>query len=54
VPALDVLSPDGKLLFSQRNGEFEAMRHMESSSVTSFLMQWRPQRPGCSAVEVNC
>jgi thioredoxin 1 len=54
VPALAVLSPEGKLLYSQRNGEFEAMRHMESSSVTSFLVEWRPQRPGCSAVEVNC
>lgn len=54
VPALAVLSPDGKLLYSQRNGEFEAMRRMESSSVTSFLVQWRPQRPGCSAVDVNC
>ena len=54
VPALAVLSPDGKLLYSQRNGEFEAMRSMQSSSVTSFLAQWRPQRPGCSAVDVNC
>ncbi len=54
VPALAVLSPEGKLLYSQRNGEFEAMRHMESTSVTEFLVQWRPQRPGCSAVVVNC
>jgi thioredoxin 1 len=54
VPALAVLSPEGKLLFSQRNGEFEAMRRMESSAVTSFLVQWRPERPGCSAVVVNC
>jgi thioredoxin 1 len=54
VPALAVLSPTGKLLYSQQNGEFEAMRRMESSSVTEFLVQWRPQRPGCSAVVVNC
>ena len=54
VPALAVLSPEGKLLYSQRNGEFEAMRRMESSAVTSFLVEWRPQRPGCSAVVVNC
>jgi thioredoxin 1 len=54
VPALAVLSPEGKLLYSQRNGEFEAMRRMESTSVTEFLTQWRPQRPGCSAVVVNC
>jgi thiol:disulfide interchange protein len=54
VPALAVLSEHGKLLYSQKQGEFEAMRHMESSSVTSFLVQWRPQRSGCSAVVVNC
>lgn len=54
VPALAVLSADGKVLYSQKNGEFEAMRRMESSSVTEFLMQWRPHRPGCSTVVVNC
>jgi thioredoxin 1 len=54
VPALAVLSEHGKLLYSQKNGEFEAMRRMESSSVTEFLVHWRPERPGCSAVMVNC
>ena len=54
MPALAVLSEQGKLLYSQKNGEFEAMRRMESSSVTDFLIRWRPQRPGCSAVVVNC
>jgi thioredoxin 1 len=54
VPALAVLSEDGTLLYSQKNGEFEAMRRMESSSVTEFLVQWRPARIGCSAVVVNC
>jgi thioredoxin 1 len=54
VPALAVLSDDGKLLYSQKNGEFEAMRRMDSSSVTAFLMQWRPNHPGCSTVDVNC
>ncbi|MGA2570784.1 MAG: thioredoxin family protein [Terracidiphilus sp.] len=54
VPALAVLSETGKLLYSQKNGEFEAMRRMESSSVTAFLVQWRPERSGCSAVVVNC
>jgi thioredoxin 1 len=42
VPALAVLDSDGKLLYSQRTGEFEAMRHMQSSAVTQFLSQWRP------------
>jgi thioredoxin 1 len=54
VPALAVLSDHGALLYSQKNGEFEAMRHMESSALTQFLVQWRPEHPGCSAVVVNC
>ena len=54
VPALAVLSEHGVLLYSQKNGEFEAMRRMESSSVTEFLVHWRPAREGCSAVVVNC
>ncbi len=54
VPALAVLSDHGALLYSQKNGEFEAMRHMESSALTDFLVQWKPSRPGCSAVVVNC
>ena len=54
VPALAVLNDHGRLLYSQKNGEFEAMRRMDSSAVTEFLVQWRPARPGCSAVVVNC
>ena len=54
VPALAVLSDGGKLLYSQKQGEFEAMRRMDPSSVTSFLVQWRPARAGCSTVAVNC
>jgi thioredoxin 1 len=41
VPALAVLGPDGKLIYSQRNGEFEAMRTMDSASVTAFLQHWK-------------
>jgi thiol:disulfide interchange protein len=54
VPALAVLSAAGKLLYSQRGGEFESMRRMQSSAVTSFLVQWKPAKEGCSAVVVNC
>jgi thiol:disulfide interchange protein len=42
VPALAVLDEKGKLLYSQKGGEFEAMRRMESSAVTGFLVQWKP------------
>ena len=54
VPALAVLSETGKLLYSQKGGEFEAMRRMQSSSVTNFLVQWKPVRQGCSVMVVNC
>ena len=53
VPALAVLSENGKLLYSQKGGEFEAMRRMESSAVTGFLVQWKLDGP-CSTVKVNC
>ena len=54
VPAIAVLSDKGKLLYSQKGGEFEAMRRMDPSAVTSFLVQWKPAKAGCSAVMVNC
>lgn len=42
VPALAVLGENGKLLYSQKTGEFEAMRHMQPSAVHDFLVQWVP------------
>jgi thioredoxin 1 len=42
VPALAVLGEKGELLYSQRTGEFEAMRSMQSSTVTDFLVRWKP------------
>jgi thioredoxin 1 len=54
VPALAVLSDKGALLYSQKGGEFESMRNLESSTLTNFLVQWKPAKPGCSAVVVNC
>ena len=43
VPALAVLDSNGTLLYSQRNGEFESMRRMDSNSVTDFLNTWKPK-----------
>jgi thioredoxin 1 len=43
VPALAVLGEHGDLLYSQKTGEFEGMRRMQSSSVTEFLTQWKAQ-----------
>ena len=54
VPALVVLSDKGKVLYSQKSGEFEAMRRMEPSTVTNFLVQWKPTKPGCSVAMVAC
>jgi len=42
VPALAVLDAHGHVVYSQKNGEFEAMRHMDPSSVTTFLEKWKP------------
>ncbi|HET6170040.1 MAG TPA: thioredoxin family protein [Terracidiphilus sp.] len=41
VPALAVLDAHGKLLYSQKTGEFEDMRNMNSQSVTEFLNRWK-------------
>ena len=41
VPAIAVLDARGKLLYSQKTGEFEAMRFMQSGAVTDFLRNWK-------------
>jgi thiol:disulfide interchange protein len=41
VPALAVLTPEGKVLYAQSGGEFEDMRHMDPNSVTEFLEKWK-------------
>ena len=44
VPALAVLDAHGRVLYTQKNGEFEAMRKMDPASVTEFLNQWKPKQ----------
>jgi thioredoxin 1 len=46
VPALVVLSPEGKVLLAQTHGEFESMRHLQSSDLTKFLNDWKPTHRG--------
>jgi hypothetical protein len=41
-----VLNPHGRLLYSQRTGQFEDMRHMSPGAVTEFLQKWRPAPAG--------
>jgi thioredoxin 1 len=45
VPALAVLERDGKLLFSQKRGEFEAVRSMAPEDILDFLNKWKPAAP---------
>ena len=42
VPAIAVLDSDGKLLFSQKRGEFEAARSMAPEDILDFLNKWKP------------
>jgi thioredoxin 1 len=42
VPALAVLDGDGKLVYSQQHGEFEAARTMDPDNVVTFLTKWKP------------
>jgi thiol:disulfide interchange protein len=41
VPAIAVLDAHGKLLYSQKTGEFESMRSMQTGAVTDFLVRWK-------------
>lgn len=42
VPALAVLGADGKLLTSQKQGEFESSVKIGPSDVVTFLEKWKP------------
>ena len=42
VPALAVLDSHGKLLYSQKNGEFERARALGSEDLLAFLKKWKP------------
>ncbi len=46
IPALVVLEGDGKLLYSQRNGEFEAARSLGPEDLLAFLNKWKPDKRG--------
>ncbi len=42
IPALAVLESDGKLVVSQKNGEFEDARSMTPEALLEFLNKWKP------------
>ena len=45
IPAIAVLDSSGKLLFSQKNGEFEAARSLTNADILAFLNKWKPASP---------
>jgi len=42
IPGLAVLDGSGKLLFSQKNGEFENARNLGPEDLLEFLRKWKP------------
>jgi|SRR5579872_944709 len=42
IPGLAVLDPDGRLVTSQKNGEFESAARIGMQDVTGFLERWKP------------
>jgi len=42
IPGLAVLDPDGKLIYSQKNGEFENARALSPGDFLAFLEKWKP------------
>lgn len=43
VPALAILDGQGRVLYAQRNGEFEKMRKLDTTAVYAFLQKWKPK-----------
>jgi len=46
IPALAVLDNSGKLLFSQKSGQFESARSLTVNDVSAFLTKWKPSKTG--------
>ena len=42
IPGLAVLDTDGKLVYSQKNGEFENARALAPEDFLAFLNKWKP------------
>jgi thiol:disulfide interchange protein len=42
IPGLAVLDPDGKVVYSQKNGEFENARALAPGDFQAFLNKWKP------------
>lgn len=44
IPALAVLDSHGKLIYSQKNGQFEDARAMSPAAFTAFFRRWAPPK----------
>jgi thioredoxin 1 len=44
VPSLAVLDPDGKVVYAQKNGEFDDSVKLAPADVAAFLKKWAPPR----------
>jgi thiol:disulfide interchange protein len=42
IPGLAVIEADGKLVYSQKNGEFENARGLSAEDFRAFLEKWKP------------
>jgi thioredoxin 1 len=42
IPSLAVLDPDGKVVYSQKNGEFDDSVRIGPDDVAAFLSKWKP------------
>lgn len=42
IPAIAVLDSDGKLLYAQKNGEWESARALDPDDVIALLEKWKP------------
>ncbi|HLX85519.1 MAG TPA: thioredoxin family protein [Terriglobales bacterium] len=42
IPALAVLDADGKVVFAQKNGEWESARSLDPDDIIVFLQKWKP------------
>lgn len=46
IPSLAVLDSNGKVIYSQTNGEFDDSSRLSPADITGFLKKWAPPRRG--------
>ncbi len=43
VPTIAIINPDGKVVVSEKNGEFEDARQLTPEFLSDFLTKWKPE-----------